>query len=143
MKKGVRPPQANAHCERFIGTPGASCLYWMIPLNGRHPRRVLAECMRHYISFRLFVDAGVEHSTASIALLSPLQTATRTGSPTRSDTFSQFDWTLSANLISLDSLAESVTVCVIAPSFSCHASTVYVPGGTSFNSNFPSPSVTA
>ena len=42
LKAPVRLPQANAHCERFIGTARRECLDWMIPLNERHLRRVLA-----------------------------------------------------------------------------------------------------
>jgi hypothetical protein len=43
LKTPVRAPQANAHCERFIGTARRECLDWMIPLNERHLRSVLAE----------------------------------------------------------------------------------------------------
>ena len=43
-----RAPQANAYCERFIGTARRECLDWIIPLNERHLRRVLAEWMTHY-----------------------------------------------------------------------------------------------
>ena len=48
LKTPVRAPQANAHCERFIGTARRECLDWMIPLNEPHLRRVLAEWMPHY-----------------------------------------------------------------------------------------------
>jgi putative transposase len=48
LKTPVRAPQANAHCERFIGTGRRECLDWMIPLNERHLRRVLAEWIPHY-----------------------------------------------------------------------------------------------
>ena len=47
LKTPVRAPQANAHCERFIGTARRECLDWMIPLNERHLRRVLAEWIPH------------------------------------------------------------------------------------------------
>jgi transposase InsO family protein len=43
-----RVPQANAYCERFIGTVRRECLDWIIPLNERHLRRTLAEWMAHY-----------------------------------------------------------------------------------------------
>jgi putative transposase len=43
LKTPVRAPQANAYCERFIGTCRRECLDWMIPLNEPHLRRVLAE----------------------------------------------------------------------------------------------------
>ena len=31
LKTPVRAPQANAYCERFIGTARRECLDWMIP----------------------------------------------------------------------------------------------------------------
>src|SRR5687767_96165 len=43
-----RAPQANAYCERFIGTARRECLDWMIPLNERHLRHVMAEWIPHY-----------------------------------------------------------------------------------------------
>ena len=48
LKTPVRAPQANAHCERFIGTAQHECLDWMIPLNERHLRSVLVEWISHY-----------------------------------------------------------------------------------------------
>ena len=48
LKTPVRAPQANAHCERFIGTARRECLDWIIPLNEPHLRRVLAEWLTHY-----------------------------------------------------------------------------------------------
>jgi transposase InsO family protein len=52
LKTPVRAPQANAHCERFIRTVRRECLDWMIPLNPRHLRSMLAEWMSHYNSER-------------------------------------------------------------------------------------------
>jgi putative transposase len=43
LKTPVAAPQANAYCERLIGTLRRECLDWVIPLNERHLRRVLAE----------------------------------------------------------------------------------------------------
>jgi len=43
LKTPVRAPQANAYCERLIGTVRRECLDWMIPLNERHLRQALAE----------------------------------------------------------------------------------------------------
>jgi len=48
LKTPVRAPQANAYCERSIGTARRECLDWMIPLNERHLRSILAEWMSHY-----------------------------------------------------------------------------------------------
>ena len=48
LRTPVRAPQANAYCERFIGTARRECLDWMIPLNERHLRSILAEWMSYY-----------------------------------------------------------------------------------------------
>ena len=53
------------------------------------------------------------------------------------------DGALNVNVMSFDSFSPSVTLCVWVPSFSCHASTVYVPAGRFFSSNFPPSCVTA
>ena len=58
LKTPVRAPQANAHCERFIGTARRECLDWMIPLNESHLRRILAEWMPHYNGERLHSALG-------------------------------------------------------------------------------------
>jgi hypothetical protein len=39
----VREPEANAVCERLIGTIGRECLDWMIPLSEAHLRSTLRE----------------------------------------------------------------------------------------------------
>lgn len=41
-------PQANAFCERLIGTMRRSCLDWIIPLSEAHIRRVAREWAAHY-----------------------------------------------------------------------------------------------
>ncbi len=48
LKTPVRSPQANAFCERVIGTIRRECLDWMIPLSERHLRRVLQQWVQHY-----------------------------------------------------------------------------------------------
>ena len=53
------PPQssqANAFCERLVGTVRRECLDFLIPLNERHLRRMLREWVRHY-------NAGRPHSS--------------------------------------------------------------------------------
>jgi len=47
LKTPVTAPQANAYCARLIGTGRRECLDWVIPLNERHLRRVLAEWVAH------------------------------------------------------------------------------------------------
>jgi len=48
LKTPIRTPQANAYCERLIGTIRRECLDFMIPLNERHLRRIVHEWVSHY-----------------------------------------------------------------------------------------------
>ena len=48
VKTPVRAPQANAFCERLIGTMRRECLDFMIPLNERHLRTIVREWVSHY-----------------------------------------------------------------------------------------------
>jgi hypothetical protein len=48
LKTPVRTPQANACCERLIGTMRRECLDFMISLNERHLRRIVREWVSHY-----------------------------------------------------------------------------------------------
>jgi len=48
LKTPVRSPQANAFCERVIGTIRRECLDWMIPCNEDHLRRILRQWVAHY-----------------------------------------------------------------------------------------------
>ena len=48
VKTPVRTPQANAFCERLIGTMRRECLDLMIPLNERHLRTIFREWVSHY-----------------------------------------------------------------------------------------------
>ena len=55
LKTPVRAPQANAFCERLIGTIRRECLDFLIPLNERH---VLAEWVSHYNRGRPHASLG-------------------------------------------------------------------------------------
>jgi transposase InsO family protein len=44
----VRTPQANAFCERLIGTMRRECLDWLIPIHEGHLRSILREWVTHY-----------------------------------------------------------------------------------------------
>src|SRR5206468_7246151 len=44
----VRSPQANAVCERLVGTIRRECLDFLIPFGERHLRRILLEWVTHY-----------------------------------------------------------------------------------------------
>jgi len=48
LKTPPLAPQANAFCERLIGTVRRECLDFMIPLNERHLRQILREWVKHY-----------------------------------------------------------------------------------------------
>ena len=48
LKTPVRTPQANAFCERLIGTMRRECLDWLIPIHEGHLRWILREWVTHY-----------------------------------------------------------------------------------------------
>ncbi len=47
LKTPARIPQANAFCERLIGTARRECLDQLIPLSERHLRKILSERVAH------------------------------------------------------------------------------------------------
>jgi hypothetical protein len=48
LKTPFRAPQANAFCERLVGSIRRECLDFLIPLNERHLQRILKEWVAHY-----------------------------------------------------------------------------------------------
>jgi putative transposase len=58
LKTPVRAPQANAFCERLIGSMRRECLDWLILLNERHLRSVLTEWVAHYNQGRPHASLG-------------------------------------------------------------------------------------
>jgi putative transposase len=58
LKTPVRAPQANAFCERLIGSMRRECLDWLILLNERHLRSVLTEWVAHYNHGRPHASLG-------------------------------------------------------------------------------------
>jgi hypothetical protein len=58
LKTPVRTPQANAFCERLIGTMRRECLDWLIPFNERHLRWILREWVTHYNRGRPHASLG-------------------------------------------------------------------------------------
>ena len=54
----VRSPQANALCERLIGTLRRECLDWIIPLTEDHLRRTLWAWLPHYNRGRPHTSLG-------------------------------------------------------------------------------------
>ncbi len=53
-----RSPQANAICERGVGTLRRECLDFMIPLTENHLRRLLCEWVAHYNEGRPHMSLG-------------------------------------------------------------------------------------
>jgi transposase InsO family protein len=58
LKTPVRAPQANAFCERVIGTIRRECLDRVILLNERHLRSILREWVTHYNHGRPHASLG-------------------------------------------------------------------------------------
>jgi transposase InsO family protein len=58
LRTPFRAPQANAFCERLIGTIRRECLDFLIPLNERHVRRILKEWVTHYNQGRPHASLG-------------------------------------------------------------------------------------
>jgi len=58
LRTPVRAPQANAYCERLIGTMRRECLDFMIPLGEKHLRTILCEWVRHYNQARPHSSLG-------------------------------------------------------------------------------------
>jgi transposase InsO family protein len=48
LKTPTKSPQANAVCERLLGTLRRECLDFVIPLTANHLRRLLSEWVCHY-----------------------------------------------------------------------------------------------
>ena len=64
IKTPMQSPQANALCERLIGTLRRECLDWIIPLTEQHLRRTLRSWLAHY-------NRGRPHSSLGPGLPDP------------------------------------------------------------------------
>jgi transposase InsO family protein len=58
LKTPVRTPQANALCERLIGTLRRECVDFLIPLTANHLRRLVTAWMEHYNAGRPHMSLG-------------------------------------------------------------------------------------
>src|SRR5262249_37926362 len=58
LKTPVRAPQANAYCDRLIGTIRRECLNWVIPSGYGHLRRSLKAWVAHYNGGRPHASLG-------------------------------------------------------------------------------------
>lgn len=68
LKTPVRAPQANALCERLIGTLRQECLDCLIPLSEHHLRRLLPIWVSHYNGGRphMALGPGILHPSAAL-----------------------------------------------------------------------------
>jgi transposase InsO family protein len=67
LKTPVRSPQANAFCERLIGTIRRECLDWLILVNEQHLRFVLRDWVAHYNQGRPHASLGPAFPTGRSA----------------------------------------------------------------------------
>lgn len=74
LRTPVRAPQANAYCERLIGTMRRECLDFMIPLSERHLRAILREWVCHYNHGRPHSSLGPGLPIPSPQVLAPSKT---------------------------------------------------------------------
>jgi len=58
LKSPLRSPQANAICERLIGTIRRECLDWLIPISKTHLRSILRTWVGHYNGSRPHMTLG-------------------------------------------------------------------------------------
>ena len=64
LKTPFQAPQANAFCERLVGSIRRECLDFLIPLNDRHLRAILKEWGAHY-------NRGRPHSSLGPSIPEP------------------------------------------------------------------------
>jgi len=66
LKSPYRAPQANAYCERLVGSARRECSDYLIPLNEKHLRRTLKLWVEHY-------NRGRPHSSLGPGIPDPPQ----------------------------------------------------------------------
>jgi len=74
LKTPPQSPQANALCERLIGTLRQECLDFLIPLTENHLRRLLKAWVPHYNAGRPHMSLGPGIPQPPVSLPAPLQT---------------------------------------------------------------------
>ncbi len=85
LKTPARVPQANAFCERLIGTIRRECLDLMIPMSEAHVRAILREWVCHYNRGRPHASLGPgipdRHSVSQLGAhqIIDFQRATKSG----------------------------------------------------------------
>jgi len=64
LRTPFRAPQANARCERVIGTIRRECLDFLIPLGQRHLKHTLNRWILHYNHGRVHNEPGTADGPA-------------------------------------------------------------------------------
>ena len=74
LRTPVCEPQANAYCERLIGTLRRECLDFVIPLSEKHLRTILREWVCHYNHGRPHrsLGPGLPIPASKLTALSPI-----------------------------------------------------------------------
>jgi transposase InsO family protein len=73
LKTPPQSPQANAICERLLGTLRRECLDFLIPLTEHHFRRLLQQWVQHYKAGRPHMSLGPGIPQPSLSLPVPLR----------------------------------------------------------------------
>jgi transposase InsO family protein len=73
LKTPPQSPQANALCERLLGTLRRECLDFLIPLTESHLRRLLYAWVPHYNEGRPHMSLGPGIPQPSVSLPVPVQ----------------------------------------------------------------------
>jgi transposase InsO family protein len=74
LKTPVRSPQANALCERLIGTLRRECVDFLIPLTKNHLQRLLKAWVQPYNAGRPHMSLGPGIPQPPVSLPAPLHT---------------------------------------------------------------------
>ena len=72
LKTPPQCPQANALCERLMGTLRRECLDFLIPLTANHLRRLLHAWVHHYNTGRPHMSLGPGMPQPPASLPAPL-----------------------------------------------------------------------
>jgi putative transposase len=73
VKTPPQTPQANALCERLIGTLRRECLDFLLPLTAHHLHRILHAWVRHYNTGRPHMSLGAGIPQPPVSLPAALQ----------------------------------------------------------------------
>jgi transposase InsO family protein len=73
LKTPPQSPQANALCERLLGTLRRECLAYLLPFTANHLRYLLSTWVQHYNASRPHMSLGPGMPQPPVSLPVPLQ----------------------------------------------------------------------